>query len=537
MALIINLEELLGAKSVESNRIEFKEGWNKGAIYRSICAFANDFDNSGGGYIVIGAEEENGIAKRPVKGLSTDTIAKIQREMIGLNNLIRPVYHPVLSVEEVDNVQIIVLWIPGSSSRPHEVPEEIEAKQKLYFYYIRKYANSVKAGLEEKQELISLANQTPFDDRANTSATLNDISLLWLREYLRQTNSRLANQIEVINKGVLLDQMELQHGPPEYRFPRNAALMLFCEYPEKFFPYTYIELVHFKKGPADREFSEVTFKGPVQSQIQQLTDYLRSNVLIEKVVKVNYQSEALRIWNYPFEALEEAIANCIFHRDYLAHEPVKVLIHNDKIILRNAGGPDRSIRPEDFQKGQVRPKRYRNRRLGNFLKTLHLTEGHATGIPLILSALQQNGSPDPIFDMDEMRTFFEVEFRMHQSFMVSDSPVPTDSSLLGQLMVSLKFNSLLIVAGMDTQPLRRGEVLALAGLANYSSNATSYLEPLRQLGILNLTIEDRPRSPLQRYVLTDLGIQLKKYLSKGSDFSTTVQPSDIQLAIDFKDNV
>ncbi len=52
MALPINIEDLLNKQKVESNRIEFKKGWNPAKIYQSICAFANDFDNIGGGYIL-----------------------------------------------------------------------------------------------------------------------------------------------------------------------------------------------------------------------------------------------------------------------------------------------------------------------------------------------------------------------------------------------------------------------------------------------------------------------------------------------------
>ena len=69
MALPINIETLLRKQRIESNRIEFKKGWNPASIYRTICAFATDFDNIGGGYILVGVEEENGIAKRPVCGI------------------------------------------------------------------------------------------------------------------------------------------------------------------------------------------------------------------------------------------------------------------------------------------------------------------------------------------------------------------------------------------------------------------------------------------------------------------------------------
>ena len=36
MPLHVNIEDLLNARSVESERLEFKEGWNPDAIYRSI---------------------------------------------------------------------------------------------------------------------------------------------------------------------------------------------------------------------------------------------------------------------------------------------------------------------------------------------------------------------------------------------------------------------------------------------------------------------------------------------------------------------
>ena len=62
MKLSINIVELLGGRAVDDDRIEYKTGWNPDAIYRSICAFANDFDKTGDGYIVMGVMEKNGFA-------------------------------------------------------------------------------------------------------------------------------------------------------------------------------------------------------------------------------------------------------------------------------------------------------------------------------------------------------------------------------------------------------------------------------------------------------------------------------------------
>jgi len=54
MALAINIEDLLNKQKIESNRIEFKKGWNPASIYHSVCTFANDFNDLGGGFILAG---------------------------------------------------------------------------------------------------------------------------------------------------------------------------------------------------------------------------------------------------------------------------------------------------------------------------------------------------------------------------------------------------------------------------------------------------------------------------------------------------
>lgn len=265
--------------------------------------------------------------------------------------------------------------------------------------------------------MIGLANQVPFDDRANTNASLDDISFTLLKDHLRITKSKLLEWVETRSKADILSQMELLSGPPEQLFPRNVALMLFSDNPEKFFPYSRVEIVIFPKGADDPEFKEIpAITGPVPKMIKDTLGYLRTHLLEEKIRKVPGQEEAVRVWNYPYAALEEAIANALYHRDYQLREPVEIRIYPDSITILNYGGPDRSIKKEAFKEGVIKPRRYRNRRLGDFLKELDLTEGRATGIPIIRKALQENGSPIPFFDTDEDRSFFETTFNIHEVF-------------------------------------------------------------------------------------------------------------------------
>ena len=52
MALPLNIDDLIHQRKVESARIEYKKDWNPEKVLHSVCAFANDIDNWGGGYNV-----------------------------------------------------------------------------------------------------------------------------------------------------------------------------------------------------------------------------------------------------------------------------------------------------------------------------------------------------------------------------------------------------------------------------------------------------------------------------------------------------
>ena len=122
-------------------------------------------------------------------------------------------------------------------------------------------------------------------------------------------------------------------------------------------------------------FTEVTFKGSVPQMIKQTMDYIKSHVLKEHIRKISGRQEAERFWNYPYDAIEESVVNSVYHRDFLQHEPIEITIEPSGISILNCPGPDRSISREDIEKGDMlKSRRYRNRRLGDFLKELNLTE-------------------------------------------------------------------------------------------------------------------------------------------------------------------
>ena len=84
-------------------------------------------------------------------------------------------------------------------------------------------------------------------------------------------------------------------------------------------------------------------------------------------------------------------------------------------------GPDRSVTQEGLKRYKVSNRRYRNRRIGDILKELHLTEGRNTGFGKILSALEENGSPKPEFETDEGHNYFITRLFIHKAFMKQES--------------------------------------------------------------------------------------------------------------------
>ena len=424
MTLPVNIESLIDGRVVESDRIEFKKGWNPDAIYRTICAFANDFEDTGGGYIVVGVEEEKGRAKRPVCGVSLNELDEIQKSMIGFNNLIQPYYQPRTVIEDVDGKKVFIIWVTAGDRRPYKVPDYVTAKHKEYNYYIRYNSSSIVAKGEYEMELMNLANRVPFDDRGNITASINDVSMLLIRDYLTQTNSKLVEQMETLTPTQVLQQMDLLDGPMEDLRVKNIALMMFSYHPEKFFPKTQVEIVIYPKGKdldPDNFIELEPIQGPIHLIIGKTLDYLKTMVVRQKIAKVATKAEANRTYNYPYQAIEEAVVNALYHRSYQEREPVEISIMPEQIEIISYSGADRSIKLEDLRAGnRVHARRYRNRRLGDFLKELDLTEGRGTGMPTIKKELEKNGSGNASFESDEERTYFYVSLPCHKDFICKE---------------------------------------------------------------------------------------------------------------------
>jgi ATP-dependent DNA helicase RecG len=482
MALPININQLISGKKVEWDRLEFKRGWNPEEIIHTICAFANDINNWGGGYIVVGIEENNGIPVLPPFGLLKNSLNDIQKELISLCHQVEPYPQIVSEPVEFQGQDILIIWVPGGNDRPYKAPTTLGKKgQKRYF--IRHGSVSKIAGQVEEKQLLSLSETIPFDDRINYNADLPDLSPLLVKAFLNEVKSDLALEADKMPFEELCRQMQIVGGAKEIVKPKNVGLLCFSNNPEKFFPYSRIEIVHFLDDIGDR-FVEHIFSGSLFEQLKAALLYFRNQVIREMVIKVPEQAESIRFFNYPYEAIEEGLTNACYHKSYNIREPIEIRIEYDKVQILSFEGPLPPITNEDLKKEKVISRSYRNRRIGDFLKELDYTEGRSTGFPKIHRHLKKNYSPEPQFETDENNLHFLTTIYCHKLF------APKQIELRDKERLVLEFCK---------QPKSSREILDMIGVSYHSKNMANYIGTLIDAGLLYYTYPENKKDSNQKY--------------------------------------
>lgn len=533
MALPINIEDLIKGNTVEWERIEFKSGWNPETIIHTMCAFANDLHNWGGGYIIIGINENGDKPESSLIGLKESSLDKIQKEVINIGYQIQPNYFPIMQPYVLQGKHIMVLWCPAGDNRMYSAPITLGTKAQRQ-PNIRVGSESIVAKEENLRLLMELTARIPFDDRVNNQAKIDDFDLSLIQSHLQEVKSDLYSESTKMSLADLTKAMYIAKGPNEDLRPVNVGLLFFSRNPEKFFPRSWIEVVWHKDG-SGQQFEEYYFKGCLQKQLRNALNFIQTNIITEKVIKQKDKAEALRFYNFPYVAIEEALSNAVYHKSYEQQSPIEVQIWPDKIEILSLPGP---VPPVDVNvlksKRRIVAREYRNRRIGDFLKELQLTEGRGTGFPAIYDALEANGSPKPVFETDDDSTYFLTTIPAHiladqtfikpninldikLSFNTIDDLINFTNQVSDQVSdllnrkVHNRVKEMLILL---QKRIPRTELFEMMGLKNHSDNRLKYLDPLLSYGWVEMEFPDKRTSPKQTYKISKTGRQVLLLLGR-----------------------
>ncbi len=416
--LPVNLDNLLHCRGVESERVEFKASWDPRTTgpqaLRTICAFANDYHNLNGGYVVIGVREQDGRAALPPSGLTAREVEEAQRWIRGQCNRLDPPYPPILSPETIEDRLMLVVWAPASEMRPHRAPDTGGGAGR---YWVRLGSETVDAERrgDVLRGLIQQTARVPWDDRRAHDARVEDLREAKVREYLHDVRSGLLDEADERN---VYRRMRLTAKVNDHEVPRNAGLLFFSRDPVEWFRGAKIEVVQFAADRAGDVQEERTFGGALVDQLRDCLNHLE-NFSTYHLQKQRDRSQVRGWVSYPMPALRETLVNAVYHRGYDVDqpEPTKVYLHPSRVEVISYPGPVAGIEARHLlPDAEIRAVPARNRRIGEFLKELGLAEGRLSGLRKVFRTMKDNGSQAPRFDFDEQRTYFQATLPAHPEY-------------------------------------------------------------------------------------------------------------------------
>ncbi|MEQ9229433.1 MAG: putative DNA binding domain-containing protein [Cyclobacteriaceae bacterium] len=477
MALPINIEDLVHAKTVESNRIEFKKGWNPEKVIRAICAFSNDIDETGGGYVIIGIEEKDGNPVLPPAGLKASELDSIQKELVQLYHLFQPKIFPATHVVEFLSKQIILLHVLTGEERPYKAHSSLGREKGLKKVYVRSGSTNMQATPQIEEQLRELAGFKHFDEKKNPEAKIEDLDRSLIRSYLEDTKAELLSKEANLTLSDLAVKLQIASGSAENITPLNIGLLMFCKNPEKFFAGCKTRMAIFKDEHGS-SFDEIEFVGPIHIQIKAILEFFQSNIIKEHVEKDEGTGSTNRYYNYPIQALKELVVNSLYHRSYANSTPNEIRVYtvgiNRRIELTSYPGPLPPIDQESLNQEEITARNYRHIRLGDWLKGLRLAEKFATGIPTIRKALEDNGSPTPDFYTDSEKSIFKATLRIHPDW--EDSEIET-KELISTRQLSNFEQELLEACEKGPQTLDKFQIIG----KKHDQNAKKIKEKVNEL--------------------------------------------------------
>jgi ATP-dependent DNA helicase RecG len=366
-------------KGGESLTVEFKTSFDK-EVFETSVALAN----TKGGVILIGVSD-----KGETKGI------QIGRETLKdwanqISQATEPRIIPEIEIEKIDRRKVAVIRIKEFPIKP------VSLKGRCF----RRVKNSNR--IMQPHEIAEMHFQSTgmsWDKLPSTNVSLDDVDIEKIEKYIESSRDAGRRKISSAEKPLqVLEKLELiKDGKPTW-----AATLLFHKRPQRFLSQAVIHCGKFKEETV--VIDDRMIEGPIIEQIEEAMDFIRKNINVKFVMTGKPLRE--EVWDYPLEALREAVVNAVCHRDYTAPSNTEVRIYDDELIVWNPGGLPLGLTVEDLYKPH--PSVLRNKGIGGIFYDMGLIEQWGSGIDKMRMACEKAGIPGPKF---EEHQGFRVIFR------------------------------------------------------------------------------------------------------------------------------
>ena len=359
----MKIDEILNG--TENSTVEFKEKSNE-SIFTTVSAFAN----KDGGIIYIGISD-----KKEIKGFeyTNSMLGDLTNKIVNLLGI-----HPQIDGIKINKKDVLQIRVKKST-----LPVSYKGK-----YYTR-VGNTTRE--MQGEELRSFFIKGTNWDGLTGNYSLDEIDPEAVRKFIRMAsrNGRLKTADENEDIKTIFKKLKLIINGKL----TNAAIMLFGNDPQKYFINALVRVGRFKDETTiigDRRIEGNLFK-----QIEEAEEAIKNFINVRYEI-TGEQLTRKNIWDYPLEAIREALLNAVIHRDYFKYNvQTQIKIFNDWIWFFNIGGLPEGITLEQLK--TTHPSVARNPLIVHIFYLAGLIEEYGSGIGRIMDSLKEANLPEPEF--------------------------------------------------------------------------------------------------------------------------------------------
>ena len=414
-----DLEEVI--RNGESSGVDFKRD---DLPPDNLAKVAAAFLNLEGGYILLGIEDDGSVS-----GLAREKRKAEEWVMQVLRDHVQPLVIPFWETIECDDGKIVgVVTLPADAP---DKPYKVKRGSGAWVTQVRVGTTTRDASREEEARLYMQSGHLQYDRKPVPGASLDDLDLRRLTDYFRNVRGQgCPDPADRDGWTRLLVNTELMTENRRHAMPSAGGLLLFGTRPKKFLPQAGIsaaayvgvekeygararETLH---GPLVSLFTTAredgtpyprlsrTFSEPGTTSetglIEQALDFVRRNIAVEAAVDEGGQRQER--WDYPLEAVREAIVNAVAHRDYtIAVMDVELSLYSDRLEVISPGRLPNTVTIDKMRAGY---RASRNELIKEVLRDYRYVEATGLGVPRkIIEGMRVHNGTEPDLVEEESR--------------------------------------------------------------------------------------------------------------------------------------
>ena len=363
-------------EKVENHNIEFKKSWHDEYL-KTVAAFAN----TDGGIIYIGYNDKGeviGLEKSEIKKLLEDLPNKI-RNKLGITLFVR---EEIQSGKSLLNIEI----------SPSSFPFSYDGK-----FYVRTGSTTQElSGIELSSFLLGKTGNSW--DELPADANIDQLEEVLDKESIEKFKAIASHRLPLIDQDTTKNILQKLNLITKDGHLTRACILLFGRNPQKYFISAYSKVGRFKNNTIILDTVEV--KGNLFQQLDGILEAIKKNINVmfdTSVRELSLEGVARReIWDYPLDALREAVINALVHRDYLdTSSSIEVRIYDDELILSNPGKLMPPLTIEQLK--EKHSGRQRNPLIAAVFYYANLIESWGSGTLKMINLCKEQNLPEPEF--------------------------------------------------------------------------------------------------------------------------------------------